>query len=128
VTFYEQMLDLWHNIFQGEKQFMYFIGFCMITFAPPFFLILLQKVIMNLHFYFVLRKRHPEEWKWIVETSRKRGNYKVYKNWLTDKSNYGRPFWLAYRQSELFGKICLAVWCVVVLAVALAAIFRNLLH
>ncbi len=128
MAFYEQMLDLWHNIFEGEEQFKYYIGFCIVTFAPSFILIWLQTGIMSLYFYFVLRKKHPEEWKWIVETSRKRGSYKVYKNWIKDKSNSDSLFWLACRQRELFGKICVAIWCVVILAVGLAAIFRNLLH
>jgi hypothetical protein len=124
MTFYEQMIDLWQNMFEGERKFIFFVVFCMITFAVPFLLIWLHLGFINLCSFTILRRKHPEEWKWINEM-RKRGGYKVYKNWIQGKNGCDGPIWRVFHGHEVFGKVCLGIWFIIVFTVGVFALIKN---
>jgi len=124
-SFADNMVELWSNLFQGNERFKFYLGFCIVTFGVPFILIWAHGVATTLYFYLVLGKKYPEEWKWLVDTGRKRGNLKLYKKWIGDKGNCDNPFWRIYRGRETFGKTCLALWFAVILVVGIAVLIKK---
>lgn len=122
MTFQEQMVNLWQNIFEGENRLICYIGFCMLSFAVPFVLIWLYGGIIELYFYMVLRRRYPEEWESMRKTAKIKGINYYYKKWLKGEVDAVNPFCKIWRIHDLFGKIILGVWFVIALIVGVAAL------
>jgi len=126
-SFANDMVELWHNLFQGEKKFIFFIGFCMITFGVPFLLIWLSAVWFDLYCNFCLRKRDPEAWK---EARKRHGNngfrfHRDFRKWLKEEYDPDDVFFKTWRKFDRFGKICLLIWFVFVVLVAIAVIIVD---
>ena len=128
MSFYEQMIELWHNIFQGEKKFIFYIGFCMLTFAVPFLSIWIYAGLINLYYYIVLRKKYPEIWNSINMTNKKHGSQFYYKQWLKGEIDINDPFCKIRHRLDIFGKICIGIWITLIFVVGLSALIKNFIH
>lgn len=125
MTFIEQMLDMWQNIFEGERKFVFFIGFCIVTFAVPFLAIWLSCGLSELYFWMYLRKRYPEIWKKRSLVCKTKGANYYYKCWLKGEIDKDDPFCKITHKHDIFGKVCLVLWAMVVFSVGTIAIVKN---
>jgi len=126
LSFVDKMVELWHNLFQGEKKLIFFVGFCMLTFAVPFFLIWLSGGLIELYFYMVLRKKYPVKWESMKAVSKTKGINYYYKRWLKREINTDNPFCNIWHVHDLFGKLCLRIWFAVILIVGMAVLIKQI--
>lgn len=121
----EQFIDLWQNVFTGDKKLVFFIGFCILTFAFPFLCIWLSCGMVELYFRIFLRRKYPEKWMEMREACVTKGFNFYYKNWLKGQSNSDDPFCKIWHIHDMFGKLCLGIWLIIVLVVGITALAKN---
>ena len=125
MTFSEQMLDIWQNMFTGERKFIFYVGFCILTFVVPFFAIWLSCGMIQLYSYIFLRKKYPEKWTKMMTVSKTKGINYYYKCWLKGEIDKDDIFCKLHHMHDLFGKVCLLIWALTVLSVGILALINN---
>ena len=121
-SFPTDFVELWGKMFEGGDRFKYYIGFCMITFVVPFLLIWLTGGYIEFYFYFFLRKRYPDEWAEMTKQAKQSSTQKHYKEWLKGKVDKVSPFCEIWHMHDIFGKICLGLWAIVIITVGVIAL------
>jgi len=125
MTFHDQMIDLWQNIFTGDRKFIFYVGFCIVTFGVPFLSIWIYAVLMNFYFYVVLRKKYPEIYSNIKTANKDHSTEFYYKQWLKGKIDINDPFCRIRHRHDVFGKIFIGIWIVLILSVGIIALIKN---